>query len=82
MKNNNENADKYYETLVQNAQTGAMYYLKLRNNPVTYVVIPMISSKGMGQAAAMFTYRVMDPAGLRGTYERPIDDIEVLEKKE
>lgn len=80
MKNDNESISKYYETLVQNAQAGATYHLKLRNDPVTQVVIPMISSESMGRAAAMFTYRVVEPAGHRGTYEKPIEDIEVLEK--
>ncbi|MEE4214415.1 MAG: hypothetical protein V2I34_05075 [Bacteroidales bacterium] len=82
MKNDSENIGKYYETLVQNAQAGATYHLKLKNDPVNQVVIPLISSESMGRAAAMFTYRVVEPTGLRGTYEKPIEDIEILKKKE
>lgn len=82
MKNDNDNIRDYYETLVQNAQAGASYYLKLRNNPVTYTAIPLISSYNGSKPKGMFLYRVIEPARYRGTYEKPIEEIEMLERKD
>ena len=81
MKKVNENIREYYETLVQNAQAGASYYLKLRNNPVTYQAIPLISADNGDKSKGMFTFRVVEPASYRGTFEKPIEEIEKLERK-
>jgi hypothetical protein len=82
MENNNDKLRGYYEVLVQNSQIGAAYHLKLKNNPVTFTAIPMIEASAHGKEDSMFFFRVLEPAEHKGTYEKPVKDIEDLKRKE
>jgi len=82
MENQRDKIRSYYETLVQNAQKGASYYLKLKNDPVTYTAIPLIEATGAKRKEGMFIYRVLEPEEHKGTYDKPVPDIEMLERIE
>jgi hypothetical protein len=80
MQKKSDKYDEYYEILVQNAQKGETYKMKLTTSPVTYLAIPM---KNLGTRSGdknMFSYQVLYPEDQKGLYEGWIDEIELLEK--
>ena len=78
---NTEKIRGYYEILVQNARAGASFRLKLHNDPVTYTVIPLITGNQENNPGGKFVYRVLEPPPYRGTFEKPVAEIEMLERK-
>ena len=78
---NKEESQQHYETLVQNAQKGEIYTLKLKDDPITYTVIPMIHQGFDAGDEDEFTFKVLQPEKLSGVYKRSLDAIEELERK-
>ncbi|MFO7615404.1 MAG: hypothetical protein R6W71_12280 [Bacteroidales bacterium] len=78
---NTEPKSRYYEILAQNAQKGEIYILKLKDDPVMYLTIPMIHPSRDDSGDEFFTYKVLKPDYSQGIYRGFLMDIELLEKK-
>lgn len=79
MKKNGNATNQYYETLVQNNQKGALYFIKLVNDPVVYRAMPLVHlgfDRGDDQT---FFMKVVRPAGHKGVYKVRLKDIEMLD---
>ena len=82
MKNENKNYRKHYEILVQNAQKGEIYLLKLKDSQLVYVTIPVLRDRFTTEAEDVFSFRILQPEENKGIFQRSIEDIELLEKYE
>lgn len=71
----------HFETLVQNAQKGESFMIKLRNSPIVYTAIPLIHYSMDTGDDQMFIMKVIEPAEHQGVYKESIDNIELLERK-
>lgn len=71
----------YFEKLVQNVQKGEMYSVKLKNDPLVYLAIPMIPGRYQNDEPARFVLKVVAPESNKGVFEHSIEDIEWLERK-
>jgi oxalate decarboxylase/phosphoglucose isomerase-like protein (cupin superfamily) len=71
----------YFETLVQNAQKGELFTIKLKGNPVIYTAMPLMHYSMDTARDTMFMMKVVDPPELQGVYKESIENIEFLERK-
>lgn len=67
------------ETLTLNAQKGAPYVIRFRDDPVDYVGIPVLHSELDSSDDDVFSFRVSSPPEKAGMLRRSIDDIESIE---
>ena len=81
MQNKDAKYRKYYEALVQNAQKGETYLLKLKDSPIVYIAIPVLRSTFTTDDENMFSFRILQPEEHKGVFQRSIDDIELLERQ-
>lgn len=72
----------YYEELVQNVQKGEMYSVKMKDDPVVYLAIPLIPGRLQNNNPLRFLLNVVAPEEQKGVYEFLVDDIEYLELRE
>lgn len=82
MSDKEQKKQEYYEALVQNAEKGERYLLKLKDNPGLFITIPLIRPGFEGGGENMFTFKVIEPKEMEGMYKRPLDDIEILERQD
>lgn len=72
---------EYFEALVQNAQKGEYYLIKLKGDPIEYTAIPLIHYNMDTQKDSMFVMKVVEPPEHQGVYKQPVNSIEKLERK-
>jgi len=82
MRKKSNKLDEYNEILIQNAQKGEPYVMKLTTSPVTYIAIPLKNPGFRSGDKNMFSYQVLFPEDQKGLYEGWIDEIEFLERRE
>lgn len=82
MKTDKTKLKEYYEVLVQNAQKGESYLMKLKDNPIVYIAIPLIQYNFSTEDENTFVFNVLQPIEQKGVYKKSIEDIEMLVKKE
>jgi hypothetical protein len=70
----------YFEMLVQNAQKGEMYNVKLKSEPMVYLAIPMIPGRYQNEAPPKFILNIVSPKEFKGVSEHLVEDIEFLER--
>lgn len=81
MQENQMNPSGLFETLVQNAQKGEYYFMKLRDDPVVYTAIPLVHYSMDTAGDTLFVMKVVDPPEQQGVYQRKISEIEFIERK-
>jgi hypothetical protein len=67
------------EILALNAQKGAPYIVRFRDDPVDYVGIPVLHGELDSSEDDVFSFRVSAPPEKAGMLRRSIDDIESIE---
>lgn len=77
----NSNTSRYYELLVQNAQKGEVYAVKLKSDPQVYSAIPLIPGRMQNEEPAKFVLNILAPPERKGVHELPLDEIESIEQK-
>jgi hypothetical protein len=82
MDPNEKLIQQYYDILVMNCEKMEKYTVKLKNDPRTYIAIPVIPYKYQESDTGRFALRILDPEDYEGFYERSIDEIELLQKSE
>ena len=72
---------KYYEILVQNAQKGESYLIRLKDDPTVYLAIPLLRGNYDTEDDSTFIMNILRPEKYKGVYKEPIEDIEMLKKE-
>ncbi|GAB6145515.1 hypothetical protein [Desulfocicer niacini] len=68
---------KIYEILTMNRLSAETYSVKVKNQPCTFVGIPLISNNNPGK----FSMKITNNDDFKGVYEGYVDDIEMIEKQ-
>lgn len=82
MKKNKIKKEEYYETLVQNAQKGEHFLVKLKDDPVIYNAIPIIRPNFESKDDNAFIFNVIKPEEQKGVYKKSLEEIDVLVKED
>lgn len=81
MKDKQQILADHFETLVQNAQKGEFFLVKLKDNPVVYTAIPLIHYSMDTGDDTMFVMKVTEPSEHQGVYQESVENIEFMERK-
>jgi hypothetical protein len=80
MENQKKTINEYYEILTLNAQKGETYILKLKNDSVVYLTIPMIHPTSDTGVGGYFTFKVIKPDLFKGMYRGSLSEIDILKR--
>lgn len=72
--------ERVREIVTENAQKGELYRLQFKNDPITYVGLPVALSGVTSSYDESFEFKVLEPADRRGLHRRSVREVEWLEK--
>ena len=73
--------ERIYEELMQNAQKGEFYLVKLKDEPVAFLAIPYIDHNLGEGNQTLVSMKIIEPEATQGLIRNPLKSIEFIQKR-